>query len=429
LSLPNDLIATDSLGTNFWIAFFAVDNLPGTNLSVYISSPVGATGMVTVPGLGITNTFTVDPGAMTNIALTSTVMIVEYDMVETNGIHITASRPVAVYGLDYSDDLTSSFTGYPTTLLGTNYCLMSRQGLDGWPPDPDSYSQFAIVATANNTTVHIVPSLTADLYGHTSAYTTNLQQGQTYQIRSTGQSGDVTGTWITSNIPVGVFAGANIAWVPDIDHAAANPLVQEQLPVDTWRRQALALSFAGPTGGDTYRVLAAYSNTVVFTNGVVAGTNQAGEFFDLRVDGPVEFRASQPIQVAHFANGLHLSGSGDPCEILLPPAGHYLRTNIVFSLLNNNITGDFATSYLNIIVPQSAISSTLVDGSTVAATNFVAIGTSGYYGAQIIVSNAVDTNNVEQATSHTVISSQPVGVEFYGFGDYDAYGYFGGLVK
>ena len=84
---------------------------------------------------------------------------------------------------------------------------------------------------------------------------------------------------------------------------------------------------------------------------------------------------------------------------------------------------------LNIIVPQSAISSTLVDGLTVDATNFVAIGTSGYYGAQITVTNALDTNNVEQATSHTVISSQPVGVEFYGFTDWDAYGCFGGVVK
>jgi hypothetical protein len=39
------------------------------------------------------------------------------------------------------------------------------------------------------------------------------------------------------------------------------------------------------------------------------------------------------------------------------------------------ITGDFAVNGLNIIVPQSAISRTLVDGSTVGATNFVAIET------------------------------------------------------
>jgi hypothetical protein len=74
---------------------------------------------------------------------------------------------------------------------------------------------------------------------------------------------------------------------------------------------------------------------------------------------------------------------------------------------------------LNIIAAQSAITNTVVDGSHIAATNFVAIGTSGYYGAQITVTNGV----------HKVTGSQPAGVEVYGWGGYDAYGYFGGIVK
>jgi hypothetical protein len=62
----------------------------------------------------------------------------------------------------------------------------------------------------------------------------------------------------------------------------------------------------------------------------------------------------------------------------------------------------------------------IVDGLHISATNFVAIGTSGYYGAQITVTNS---------GVHTVTSSQPIGVQVYGFGDDDAYGYFGGIVK
>ena len=84
------------------------------------------------------------------------------------------------------------------------------------------------------------------------------------------------------------------------------------------------------------------------------------------------------------------------------------------------VTGDFDGNYLNLIVPQSATNSTWVDGSLVIATNYIAIGTSGYYGAQIIVTNS---------GTHTVTSSQPVGVEVYGWGFADAYGYFGGVVK
>lgn len=76
-------------------------------------------------------------------------------------------------------------------------------------------------------------------------------------------------------------------------------------------------------------------------------------------------------------------------------------------------------NYLNLIVPQSAITNTAINGLIVAATNFVAIGTNGYYGAQLVVTNGV----------YKIMSSQPVGVEVYGFGTADAYGYFGGVVK
>jgi hypothetical protein len=226
--------------------------------------------------------------------------------------------------------------------------------------------------------------------------------------------------------------------------------VQEQLPVDSWDTQALALPFAGRTNGASYRVLAAYDDTVITITGLVvtitnrpdAGpwavttsnetvvvTTTAGQPYDIIIDGPAQFQGSQPIQVAQFANGAEFDKmtnsvgipyEGDPCEILLPPTGHYLETNIVYTLPNDGIAGDFDENFLNLIVPQSATNSTRVDGSLVAVTNYVAIGTSGYYGAQITVTNS---------GTHTVTSPQPVGVEVYGFGIWDAYGYFGGVVK
>jgi hypothetical protein len=539
LGPPDDLKANSSLGTNFWIAFFNMYDADG--LSLYITSPVGATGTVFAPGLltngpvltvagaGDTNVngtyvltnlsaqpgypfastlvyvngpfqvgvamggyllasydsglneytylylkigdnlnatdwepwhgiwpapttscirypfsqpFSVSPGTVSNVSILPAAMIADYDVVGTNGIQITASQPVAIYGVAYSEMATAAFTVYPTPLLGTNYCVMARPSLCGYS------SEFAVVATADNTTVQITPSATANLWNHlgTNSYATNLNVGQTYQIKSSDDTNDVTGTWIASDKPVAVFAGANVGFVPDANTRAGNPLVQEQLPVDSWGKQALALGFAGRTNGASYRVLAACNDTeitisgvvvtivdepgggpwtVTASNEVVVVTNHAGQFYDIIVDGPVEFQGSQPIQVAQFANGtISDHGAepygGDPCEILLPPTGHYLETNIVVTLPNDYVSGDFDENYLNLIVPQSATNSTWVDGSLVAATNYMAIGTSGYYGAQIAVTNS---------GAHTVTSSQPVGVEVYGFGYYDAYGYFGGVVK
>jgi hypothetical protein len=455
LGQTNDLLENDSLGTNFWVAFYSVEPSGGNDieLSLYISSPVGASGTVSNSALGITTNFTVAAGAVTNISISSDAMMYRYDAVENYGIHIAASQPVSVYAMYYCPSVSAAFTGYPTTLLGTNYRLMARPSLIG-----STGSEFAIMATADNTTVTITPSPTADLTGSRwNNPITNLQAGQTYQIssgesRTNIQEADVTGTWITSDKPIAVFAGASYADVPDGDTGLANPLMQEQLPVNTWGTLTLGLSFAGRTNGDCYRVLAAYDDTVVTITGtVVTITNEpgvgpwqvtktnevvvtnlvAGQFCDIIVEGPVEFQASQPIQVAHFANGSDFDhppsiagnqNEADPCEILLPPIGHYLLTNIVFTLTNdlpNQVIGDFDEDFLNLIVAQSAITNTFVDGSIVATNNFVPIGTSGYYGARLPMTTG----------TYKVTSSRPVGVEVYGWGWWDAYGYFGGIVK
>jgi hypothetical protein len=442
----NDPVGHDSLGTNFWVAFFDMygyyfdgGRIP-TRLSLYISSPVGASGTVAIPGYGTTN-FTVAAGAVTNVSIPTNVMIGSdwMDQVGNYGIHVTASAPVSVYAMDYAQTVSGAFTVYPTSLLGTNYCVMASLG----------YSEFGIVAVAaGTTTVTITPGAYgwggSGLYGSTWMSPISLTNGQTYQNQCYKWDYDLTGLRIASDKPIAVFAGAKWACMPDGATAAYNPVVQEQLPVEDWGTMALALSFAGRTNGDNFRVLAAYDNTMVTitgkvvtitavdvfprpvtkTNETVVTNLMAGQFCDIIVDGPAEFLASKPIQVAHFANGWEFDHTstyeGDPCETLLLPIGHYLETNIVFTpFYNTNSTGDFDENFMNLIVAQSATNSTFVDTLPVVVTNFVPIGTSGYYGAWLSVTNG----------THTVTSSRPVGVEVYGWGQADAYGYFGGVVK
>jgi hypothetical protein len=282
-----------------------------------------------------------------------------------------------------------------------------------------------------------------NLYGSNWTNPITMTQGQTYQNGCTDDLGDLTGLRITADKPIAVFAGAELVVMPDLNVEAQNPLAQQLLPVESWGTQALAISFAGRTNGDNYRILAAYNDTAVSITGNVVTANfnsspcqvtkvnetvvtnlMAGQFCDIIVEGPVEFQASKPIQVAHFANGGGFdkppNDYGDPCEILLPPTGHYLMTNIVYTpFYNTDSTGDFVENFMNLIVPQSATTNTAVDGLLVASTNFMVIGGSGYYGARLSVTNG----------THKVTSSRPVGVEVYGFGFWDAFGYFGGVVR
>ena len=113
------------------------------------------------PQIAFSQSFTVAAGALTNISIPPAAMMVDYDVVETAGIHITASQPVSVYGFDYHGYASAAFTGYPTTLLGTNYCIIARESCIG-----GFYSQLGFLATADNTTVKITPSPAANLAGY-----------------------------------------------------------------------------------------------------------------------------------------------------------------------------------------------------------------------------------------------------------------------
>jgi hypothetical protein len=424
-------------------------DLDGANwLNTADDSPVPAV-TVACPRVPFSVPFSVAAGMVTNMPVPPGYMLITNDTVEDKGIHVTASQPVSIYGFDYLNTGSTAFTAYPTTMFGTNYCVMARAAFtDAHDFDFSTfYSELAVVGTVTNTTVSITPSATTKLSNHTNAYSINLNQGETYQIRSAYDgafnTNDVTGTLVTSDKPIAVFAGANVSEVPQ-NAGDLNPLVQEQVPVDQWGTNVLAFSFAGRLNGDTYRILAVSNDTVVtITGDVITVVNEnslpwpvttnyetlttnlaAGTFCDIILDGPVQFQSNKPIQVAQFANGGDFdhpdTGEGDPCEILLPPTGRYLTSYAIYTVTNDDVTGDFDENYLNLIVAQSATNTTFIDNSLVAATNFIAIGSSGYYGAQIAVTNG---------GTHNITSSQPINVEVYGFGFFDAYGYFGGMVK
>jgi hypothetical protein len=95
--------------------------------------------------------FVVTDSNVSRVAIPPGTMIDTYDVIETNrAIHSTSTAPISVYAVDYVPEGTAAFTGYPTPLLGTNYCLMARPANNG-----AEGSELAVVATQDHTTVTI----------------------------------------------------------------------------------------------------------------------------------------------------------------------------------------------------------------------------------------------------------------------------------
>ena len=160
-----------------------------------------------------------------------------------------------------------------------------------------------MVGTQDNTSVTIDPSENVGSYTAGTPYTVNLNQGQVYQLGDDG-NGDLSGTSITSNNPVAVFAGNSCADVPS-DQAACNTITEEMTPTQTWGTNFLTEPLA-TRSGDTFRFMASENGTTVKVNGSSVATLNAGQLYETILTSASEVTSNNPIQVMQYSNGSQL---------------------------------------------------------------------------------------------------------------------------
>src|SRR5262249_29487661 len=120
---PPAPVTPTSSGTEVWLAFPGNAELvppseqkPEDHL-LYIAGYVATAGVVEVPGLGFSTTFSVTPGQVTTVALPAEVEIKSSSLVEQKGIHVTAQAPVTVYGLSFQQFSSDAYLGLPVGTL------------------------------------------------------------------------------------------------------------------------------------------------------------------------------------------------------------------------------------------------------------------------------------------------------------------------
>jgi IgGFc binding protein/Bacterial Ig-like domain (group 1) len=407
--------APSSQGTDFWVTFesnCATDGCgspsgPG-NLYLFISGGTATSGTVTDPGISFSQTFTVTPGSVTSIQVPSNAEDDSSDSVDPDGVHITAGAPVSAYGLNTLEYTTDGYMGLPTNILGTSYLVEGYGGGTG--------SQFAVLGTQAGTTVTITPSETVGSHAAGTPYTVNLGQGQVYQlIDESGGSGDLSGTSVTSNNPVAVFAGNDCADVPPSDYAC-NTLAEEMTPTDTWGTGFYTEPLA-TRSGDTFRIMASKDGTNVDINGSPVASLNAGRFYETTLTSASSITANNPIQVMQYSNGESYDGANaDPFDITIPPYAQYLNSYTV-TTEPDGADPAITNNYIDVVAPTSEVGQITLDGSPIPSSDFSPIAGSSYSGAQVSVAFG----------SHTLNGPDPFGVTVYGYGGYDGYGYPGGF--
>ncbi len=383
----------DSKGTDFWLMF---NQNNATALTLYITGATSTTGTVDVPGMNFSVAFAVKPGSLTAVSLPTNLESRAVDGIENKGIHITAAAEVGVSGLNQGtseltpQETSDAFLALPTDTLGTEYIHLA--------PNLALPSQLGIVATENNTSVMITPTVTVGSRTAGTPYSISLNQGQVYQLqashydKASNTTADLSGSLIRSNKPIAVF-GAGIA---DLYASSAyNYMVEQLLPISTWGK-----SFLLTDVDDVLRVLASQNGTQLFINGTQVAVLNKGQVYQQRIKQVTKVIASSPVLVTRLAN--FNDGSLRASMTLVPANEQWLSSYAIispsFHAFGNSI---------KLVVPDAAVSATQLDGVTIPAASFYNNPYSpGFSWAGLAVTAGI----------HNLVSSQPFTASVLGYG-------------
>jgi IgGFc binding protein/Secretion system C-terminal sorting domain len=369
---------------------------------------------------------------------------------------VEASDEVTVYALNQARYTSDAMLVYPVPALGREYVVMAyNSDGNGRPfftnPGTDTPSEFAVVATEDNTDITITPraqtfppsAILVITTATPSVQNVRLQRGEAYLVQAdtriaNGQA-DLTGSRVVATKPVAVFGGHQRTILPitlQTELGSRDCLLEQMPSVETWGKSVFITPHTQPSqqtafGTDLYRVMAAYNGTVVALNGVTIATLNAGQFLERQLLDAGWITASDQILVAQFKKSSNPSGGGlagggganflgDPFMMVIPTVEQYdkgyrfITVRIPDPGVRDGLV--FTEHYATIVAPTSGITAIVLDNAPIAPAAFRPIVNSGYSFANIPLAAGV----------HTARGDSAFGLYVYGYGGANSYGYIGG---
>ncbi|MGI6369318.1 MAG: T9SS type A sorting domain-containing protein [Ignavibacteria bacterium] len=354
--------------------------------------------------------------------------------------YVQTEHKSSVYAFEYAAMSAEAFIVLPTPSLGNEYYVLAYNS-DGSLGMFDisgssTPSQFAIVATEDNTNITIEPNCRTYKTGNKNAQNIVMNKGEVYLVQALINryelNNDLSGTHIIADKKIAVFSGHQRTTLPvkpigGVYSPSRDCLIEQLVPTHAWGRNAILTPFAEPSdyqksdNKDIFRVIAARNDTRVFFNNTELCTLNAGEFLEKELEAGL-LTANRPILVASykrtskFSSSFLSRGIGDPLMLVIPPVEQFKnRHNIVNAQLENNKI--ITEQYLTIIAHDTSINKIYVDNQLIDKNKFITIPKSGFSYAHIRT-----TDN-----GHKITSEDNIAVQIYGYGVAVSYGYMGGM--
>jgi len=441
--------STTNNGTEFWTAYMDHNRGASNNggldsaslMSLYITSPFNTSGTVSIADNSFEDIpFKVSASQVTIVSIPSAAYLGSNDIAK-KGIHVVTLKPVAIYAHIYASSVSGATLLLPVTTLGNDYFSINYNQYSNAGLKEPAYSDFAIVATEDNTTVQITPSNTLiDGHGGDATFTVALNKGQVYQGLS---ASDLTGTRIRSiNSSTGacakiaVFSGSSkIAIGCNEDYNTSDNLFQQVYPTASWGKNYITAPLRG-RNYDVFRILLSDPATtgnpnVKLNDSIIPLKSFKQGYYEFPSQRPNVITADQPIQVVQYAVsqrntitcGTDSKDIGDPEMIFLNPLEQTVNRVTLYS------TGNFEilNSYINVIIKTSAVATFMLDGRPY--TNFTTVPNNPLYSyAQIPVQSGPQDVQVTSGSrgTHNLSAADGFNAIAYGFGQHESYGYAAG---
>jgi len=392
-----------SMGTDFYLTLpdhlcvsnpALCKNTPVTN-KLIVASSAATTGEVTFNG--VITPFSVAAGSQTVITLDPAVVLTTNEVIEAKGVRVTALSPVSVHVVSENTSSADGYLALPVAGLGTRYYVMSYASTK-YPG-----SEFAVVATQNNTTVSITPAAAGATKLAGVAFTVMLNSGETYQLANTANA-DMTGTLVVADKPVAVFSGHRCTDIPSAT-GYSDYIVEQLTDVSIWGKTHHTSLFKG-RARYTVRVMASQDGTTFATIPAnLIGTLNAGQFVDVDLAGDGEFVSSSPVLVAQFMRGYadDATAKGDPSMVIVTPVEQGM-TDSTFGV--HGLAGSTG-AFMNVVTETAALATLTLDNAVVNSALFTPIGGTSIY--------SVGTIPVT-AGAHTLFGSMPYSAHVYDYG-------------
>lgn len=409
-------------GEEFWICFMRNHNDPDKitentklYLELFITSDKDANILVEIEALNFKEEVFVPANTVRNIKLNPKAQITSSEIIEEGmAVHIKSDTPVTVYGLNRRRLTTDTFLALPTSVIGNLYrsiCYNISVQLT---------SQFAVVATEDNTKVTIVPAVETQAGRPANKpFEVVLNKGDVYQVTARNKpndpdKNDLSGSLISADKNISFFSGHQCAYIPD-NIMACNHLIEQLPPTPSWGKHYY-IGELKKRSRYNFRVLANEDETKIFVNNTYLTTLNSGEFIEQNVNGEVQITANKPILVSQYSQGFRNGDAiGDPMMLLISPTQQFLKKYRFATPVNG-----FWEHYVNVVVPTKAIGTLKLNGKPVPKNAFKQFGKTRYSIAYLRVNYG----------THQLEADEPFGMTPYGFGydkdKYDAYGNLGG---